>query len=305
MPPAPRQALGQRHLFILPSRLGWIYLCTALSVFLLGTNYQNNLILMLAFSMFSLFVMAMILTHRNLMGLVLVAGETPLADVGSAAPVVLTLTHPRECLSLDVRLGEQRVRVGLVSREAQAVTLPIPVVHRGLTRLPRLEVSSRFPLGLLRCWSLPDLGLSIWGAPQPVMGDLLDLDSGESPEAQPLPSSVTTALGDFSHMRDYQPGDPLSRVAWKQLAQGRGKLVKVFTEGGADSHRLDLNRVVGDLETRLSTLAFWIRQYQHQGDEWSLRLGARYLTADSGPAHAWACRMALAQHGVPHEPARR
>ncbi|MCD8548682.1 MAG: DUF58 domain-containing protein [Aeromonadaceae bacterium] len=33
---------------------------------------------------------------------------------------------------------------------------------------------------------------------------------------------------ELAELRPYRPGEPLSRLAWRQLAQGRGKLTKVF-----------------------------------------------------------------------------
>ena len=46
-------------------------------------------------------------------------------------------------------------------------------------------------------------------------------------------------------LRAHQSGEPLSRVAWKQLAQGRGLLVKQFCEPGQDDTHLSLPRVGG------------------------------------------------------------
>jgi uncharacterized protein (DUF58 family) len=45
------------------------------------------------------------------------------------------------------------------------------------------------------------------------------------------------------HAAAHQSGEALSRVAWKQLAQGRGLLVKQFCEPGQDDTHLSLQRV--------------------------------------------------------------
>ena len=60
---------GPRSLFILPTRLGLCYLLVMLAIYLLGTNYQNNLVLLVAYALGSLFMVTMWLTHRNLLGL--------------------------------------------------------------------------------------------------------------------------------------------------------------------------------------------------------------------------------------------
>ncbi|MGL6165381.1 MAG: DUF58 domain-containing protein, partial [Aeromonas veronii] len=69
IPPARQITLGTRSLFILPTRMGLLYLLVLLAIYLLGTNYQNNLVLLVAYCLGSLFMAAMWLTHRNLLGL--------------------------------------------------------------------------------------------------------------------------------------------------------------------------------------------------------------------------------------------
>ncbi|MFB0586661.1 DUF58 domain-containing protein, partial [Aeromonas salmonicida] len=78
----------------------------------------------------------------------------------------------------------------------------------------------------------------------------------------PTPAS----MGDFDMLRAHQSGEPLSRVAWKQLAQGRGLLVKQFCEPGQDDTHLSLQRVGGrDREKRLAVLAWWCDDYAKRG----------------------------------------
>src|SRR5699024_12707024 len=49
MPAARQQRLHQRLIFILPTGYGMLFLAVALAVFIAGINYQNNLLLGLAF----------------------------------------------------------------------------------------------------------------------------------------------------------------------------------------------------------------------------------------------------------------
>ncbi len=97
-------------------------------------------------------------------------------------------------------------------------------------------------------------------------------------------------------LRAHQSGEPLSRVAWKQLAQGRGLLVKQFCEPGQDDTHLSLSRVGGqDLEARLAVLAWWCGDYAKRGIPFSLTLAGRTLGPDSGAAFLQRCQLALAR----------
>ncbi|HAU4891590.1 TPA: hypothetical protein F3L22_24095, partial [Aeromonas hydrophila] len=86
IPPTRQITLQGRCLFILPTRLGLWYLLVMLAIYLLGTNYQNNLVLLVAYGLGSLFMVTMWLTHRNLLGLSLLGGPAVLGEAGSPLP---------------------------------------------------------------------------------------------------------------------------------------------------------------------------------------------------------------------------
>ena len=297
LPAARIQQLGNRQLFILPSRMGLLYAMTTLAIFILGTNYQNNLVLFLAFLLASLFLAAMWLTHRNLCGLQLLGGACVLTDVGTAAQLPLTLRHNREARSLSFSLAGNTLFVAGVGEAPLTIQLPLAAPQRGRLPLPRLKVESRFPLGLMRCWSLLDLEFEAWAAPAPQHGALLgQADSG--PEQARGRHEIASNIGDFSRLRDHQPGDAQSRIAWKQLAQGRGMLVKTFTLPQHQQLLLSLEQVAGAaLEQRLAVLAYWVAEHCRHGQPFVLQLGPQQLGPDCSPAHALQCRWALARYG--------
>jgi uncharacterized protein (DUF58 family) len=166
--------------------------------------------------------------------------------------------------------------------------------RRGRLPLERLRVESRYPLGLFRCWSLLDLQLEGWLAPAPEYGPLCGEATADAAGSRGLPTPAS--MGDFDMLRAHQSGEPLSRVAWKQLAQGRGLLVKQFCEPRQDDTHLNLQRVGGrDLEQRLAVLAWWCDDYTKRGIPFSLTLAGRTLGPDSGAAFLQHCRLALAR----------
>ena len=71
IPPTQKKTLNLNSIFIIPSRFGVLYLFVCVVVFLLGTNYQNNLVMGLSFFLFSVFNTCIIFAYRNLSGLTL------------------------------------------------------------------------------------------------------------------------------------------------------------------------------------------------------------------------------------------
>ncbi|WP_330543857.1 DUF58 domain-containing protein [Aeromonas hydrophila] len=294
IPPARQITLLGRSLFILPTRLGLWYLLVMLAIYLLGTNYQNNLVLLVAYGLGSLFMVTMWLTHRNLLGLSLLAGPTVLGEAGSPLPMPITVRSERPLQALQFSLNEGRLWLAQVDAVPQPLLLPVLGPRRGRLPLERLRVESRYPLGLFRCWTLLDLQLEGWLAPAPEYGPLRGEAATDTVgnRGQPTPAS----MGDFDMLRAHQSGEPLSRVAWKQLAQGRGLLVKQFCEPGQDDTHLSLQRVGGrDLEQRLAVLAWWCDDYAKRGIPFSLTLAGQTLGPDSGANFLQRCRLALAR----------
>lgn len=296
IPPARRITLGPRSLFILPTRLGLGYLLVMIAIYLLGTNYQNNLVLLVAYCLASLFTAAMWLTHRNLLGLSLLGGPMALGEAGQPLPIRVTVYARRPARALQLTLNEGTLWLAQADPAPASLLLPVKGGRRGRVTLSRLRVESRYPLGLFRCWSLLDLQLEAWLAPAPLHGGLLasTVQGEREGQGQAMPAT----LGDFDTLRPHRPGEPPSRIAWKQLAQGRGLLIKQFEEPLLDDTHLSLSRVGGqDLETRLAVLAWWCADYARRGLPFTLTLAGQTIGPESGPAFLQRCRLALARLG--------
>lgn len=171
IPPARQMTLGPRSLFILPTRMGLLYLLVMIAIYLLGTNYQNNLVLLVSYCLGSLFMAAMWLTHRNLLGLELLGGSTMLGEAGSQVPIQVTVRSGRSCQALHFALNEGSLWLAQANSTPQSLTLPVRGMQRGRLPLGRLRVESRYPLGLFRCWicnwkpgSRPSLSMGHCGA---------------------------------------------------------------------------------------------------------------------------------------------
>lgn len=296
IPPARQVTLGARSLFILPTRLGLGYLLVMIAIYLLGTNYQNNLVLLIAYCLASLFIAAMWLTHRNLLGLSLLGGPMVLGEAGQPLPIRVTVRALRPARALQLTLNEGSLWLAQADSAPASLILPVKGGRRGRVALNRLRVESRYPLGLFRCWSLLDLQLEAWLAPAPLYGSLLTGASQTEQAGQG--QAVPATLGDFDTLREHRPGEPPSRIAWKQLAQGRGLLVKQFEEPLQDDTHLTLSRVSGqDLEAQLSVLAWWCSDFAKRGVPFTLTLAGQTLGPESGPAFLQRCRLALARVG--------
>ena len=317
IPPAPRLTLGYRNLFILPSRLGYQYLLLLGALFVLGTNYQNNLVLALAYLLLSLFITTLIYCHQNMVGITLSSLPTPAHYVGDTVRFAIRLQSPTPRYALQLqphRPGhsrawplrkERRQQNRLVLNEElpvldQASTLGLLLSpwRRGILQAGRLELSSHYPLGLFKCWTLVDLQQEALIYPKPTACHLQPLvadpgydaagnGNGESSEiSHQANQSRSHNVEELSGLRPHKPGEAMSLIAWKQFAQGRGLLSKEFATEERPACWLSLSRAPGQtLEEQISALCYQVLELGKQGQLYGLRLAEVRVPPGHGNAH--------------------
>ncbi|MGY2437354.1 hypothetical protein ACW4FQ_29880, partial [Escherichia coli] len=106
-------------------------------------NYQNNLVLLVSYCLGSLFMAAMWLTHRNLLGLELLGGSTVLGEAGSQVSIQVTVRSGRPCQALHFALNEGSLWLAQANSTPRSLTLPVRGMQRGRLPLGRLRVESR------------------------------------------------------------------------------------------------------------------------------------------------------------------
>lgn len=298
--------LAQRRVFILPTGAGMGFAVLILVLLIGSINYSLGLGFALTFTMGTCAMVDIVMTYKNLAHLHLRPGRAQPLFAGEVAQFELHLVNrtklARYALWVDfIDAGEARHAVDVADGASSTVLLSAPSLERGWLAAPRVRLSTRFPLGLLRAWSYwqPDLSALVYPFPEE--------------NAPPLPmSGVESADGhghaghdDFAGIRSYQPGDPLRHMAWRQIARldpaDGGQLVTKHFEGGAiDELVLDFNALPSfmNLELRLSRMTRWVLDAEQRALPYAFRIGAIDFEASSGEAHQAACLRALALHGL-------
>jgi uncharacterized protein (DUF58 family) len=289
--------LGHRRVYIVPSRLGWMF-AGALGVLLLGSiNYSLALGFALTFLLAGLGLAGMVHTARNLAALEVRAGRVEPVFAGEAAQFRLYLCNhaPFDRPAILVRQlasGAQTV-VDVAARAVADAVLGVPAARRGRLPLGRVMLETRFPLGLFRAWSYvePDAHCLVY--PRPATSPLPAAAAGAAGGAARVQSRGTD---DFSGLRAYQLSDSPRHVAWKVMARADDMLTKQFSGEAALDLWLEwraLPAALG-LEERLSRLAGWVLAAERAGARYGLRLPGGEMAPGRGEPHRSACLQALA-----------
>ncbi|WP_440875816.1 DUF58 domain-containing protein [Thalassotalea sp. PLHSN55] len=303
MPAKNRYQLTSRNIFIFPSKFGFAYLAFLLLLFLLGTNYQNNVILLLTYLLASFFISAMLHSFYNVRGLEV----AQLAEVRGfsgqtiAVPIELNSTKARHHFSFSFNNQPKCFQQTIVSGKS-SVNATFFATHRGRQSLGRLKVASEYGLGLFTTWTQLDLNIDVIIYPEPkvIKGAFLaenDMQSdNDAAKAMPVNNAKPIKQGDdFYALEPYRLGQPLSHVAWKQVARGQGWLTKQYQQDSADEIWLSLSAMpAADVDTKLSMLCGLILEYDGQGKKFGVKFPRFHIEPEQGAQHLAHCLTELA-----------
>ncbi len=295
-----RARIGPRQIYILPTRYGLVFAGVVLLMVLGGLNYAANLALLLAFLLASVAVVGMLHTWRNLLGLELEAQAAPPVFAGDEAvfPVSLRETRGWRRPGLELRLeeGAGALSLTLPAGGGAEAGIRVPAPRRGRLTLPRLEVASRYPLGLVRAWSRVELPARTLVYPRPAERGRRHLEPGYR---RARAGDKGRGTDDFVGLRPYRPGDPPSRLDWKALARERGLVVREFGGDREEEVWIAWENQHGDPEARLSAMCRALLEAAREGLHPGLVLPGRRIPPATGEAHRHRCLEALALYGGP------
>ncbi len=293
-PEIPPVTLVQRRIFILPTKQGYFFAFTLLILLLSSINYSLSLGFVLTFLLGSMAGVAMLHTWRNLAHLRIRPGRCEPVFAGETAHFTVTaetLSQTRFSVAAR-RRGDEPVYADVVAGDVAPLVMPLVAARRGMVHCGRLEVFTRYPVGLFHAWSYVDFGMAVVVYPRPD-------PAGGTPPAQSRSASEEgiPVAGDeeFNMLRAYRAGDTPKQIAWKALAREQGLLTKEFSATASSELWLDLDQArAADIESRLSILCHWVLQADRFGQSYGLRLPGNVIRPARGEAHRARCLEALA-----------
>lgn len=290
--------LENRRLFIFASRAGFLFLGALLIMLLTAVNYQNNMGYALTFWLTTMAIVAIHHTHGNLLNLRITAVRAASVFPGQQAEFVIRLeaAGTRAHRSIRLEWPESDLLVDVPPGEPVDVSLFRQAGERGWFTPGRLRVESRFPVGLLRCWSFVDLDLKALVYPRPVA-------PGRDPEAEAdqgvVGFSDMSGHDDLLGFRDYRPGDSPRHVDWRAYAREQALQTRLYSAPARQHHRLSWEDYPGvPTEQRLSWLCHRALVINETGDEFGLTLPGVDIPLGSGDRHCELVLRALALHGL-------
>jgi uncharacterized protein (DUF58 family) len=304
-PEAAPVGLRQGRIYILPTLPGLAF-AGVLSVMLIASiNYGISLGYAFTFLLGGAGVASALFAFRNLLRLSIRYGKVESAFPGSNVIFHLLIDNPdprrRPALRLIGSGKRGETHFDLPPGACSEILLALPAERRGVLPIGRTVIETRWPLGLVRTWSVivPDMEALVFPKPE-----------AKPPPPESFPGSrpvdwgnLRTGSEDFASLRAYQDTDSPRHMAWKVYARSGEMMTKEFSASTGDELFFDWDELPAGLseETRLSRLAAWLLHADQARNRYALRLPGCKFPSARGEAHLRRCLGALALHGIERE----
>lgn len=158
-------------------------------------------------------------------------------DSECAADEVM-VSHSGTKKSKRARGASQHLLVPRLQGE-QTIRLAVMTNRRGAFELPRLQIKTVYPLGIMRAWSYVYFARMAWVYPKPLSFDWQAQYLAVSSEDLPTGGQYTQGQDDFERLDTYIKGESLARVSWAHVARGQGMFTKHFADPVGHEQTLD------------------------------------------------------------------
>ncbi len=282
-----------RHIYVMPTRFGfWFGMLLALTA-IGGLNFNNNMTLMLGFLLAAVAQLTTLLAYRNAVGLRVDAIRAKPVFAGEPACFKVLLKNPedRNRFAIQAISPESVDCIDLAAQHSGQLSVLQMTDRRGWLAMEPFRIENRFPLGLFRAWSvvIPTARCLVYPKPSTHPPALPKTGRGDYGTAH-------QGEGEHFHgLREFQPGDPLRRIAWRTSARHQKLYSRVMESPSEEACELNWYLMgSGDTEEKLSILAAWVLRAEHRQIPYSLEMPSDALPADLGEEHRDACLKILA-----------
>lgn len=297
-----RKMVRVNRIYIMPSGRGMLFLAAIVVMVLTGATYNNNLIFLLAFFMFSIFVVSMLQTHYNVKGVRLGWGSSEEGFEGDSLALHLDLIQKRARHKRMLRIRTRSKTFVTLSEDffelmpqesSKLVRVELRAWKRGVFPLPDIILETYYPLGLFRAWKVFRFEASLVVYPRAESRQMLQPRSFEAGHEDL--GLRTSPEGDFGELKNYIMGESYHQIAWKHYAR-TGELFSKVHWGEEHKHYVIPWAVqVSDVEGSLRTISGWIKTALEENATFEMESPGTKIEPSMGLEHARRCWRLLAE----------
>lgn len=287
--------LSQRNIHILPGKQGLAFGVMLGLMLLTAINYQSSLVYLLVFILGSVFLISIWLCFFNMQGLTVRVSHLQPVEAGFPVQIKLEAhTAGKERSGFYAALDGESDVVYWAMEEQSSLVLDGRRYARGVYDLPAVRLETYFPFGLIRAWTWMWFDAQLLVYPKPIEPPKVEGGNGEEEEGQRRRDGEE--LGDA---REYQSGDSMRRVLWKNYARREELIVRSRESVACQTVMLDWEGYASfGAELALSYMCFDVLKLYSDNQEFALVMPGVEIPLGSGESHRDQCLAALAGYAL-------
>lgn len=215
----------KNRLRIIPTRYGLYCGALILAGFAMGYQIQNNFVLFAVLLLVIAYIFALFVAVRNVEALTITAQVEPYYFVNTSKTITLEINRTHPAYNLILMIGSTICVLGSTSSHLECgvlkpskIKIELHDFPRGIHRLPRFKIETRFPFGITRTWVWIELPLDLVIAPA--------FDMTAHKESEYLDAGFGDDVPDDYDLRPHMASDGLTRIEWKRYAASRRLMVR-------------------------------------------------------------------------------
>lgn len=290
--------LHYRRVYILPTKMGFVFAILLCAMLLGSINYDNSLGYLFTFLLASLAIVTIFHTYQNILNLAVGPLISKPVFAGQATTLSVQFDNRQHGLKLALQAcipNQSPSKFDLPAGTLSTIDIPMIFTQRGIQPMPRFVLYTIFPLGLFRAWSHIHLQQSLVVYATPSNDQYLPYNSIAQQVGE---QAAGYGADDYDGLRNYQPGDTMHHIHWKSAARHQNLHTKQYI--GASNAELWLNwhdSTKTEIEDRISQLTRWVMLADKAGIPYGLQLPNAQVDLNSGYQHKHHCLRLLATYG--------
>lgn len=296
-----KHIVRENRIYIIPSARGFLFFSVIIIMILAGATYNNNLIFLLSFFLFSAFVTSMVQTHYILKGVQIefVGSEDGFEGDRVALHFQIRQSHLRHRRGLLIRSLSRRFSTksnaieNLTPMEqSRPARIEVAAWKRGVHAVPEMVLETYFPMGLFRAWKVFRPAGEMYVYPRAF--GRLKLPNASYDFGQQDFGLRSSPEGDFGELKNYQEGESYRQIAWKHYARTRKLFTKVHWGQENKHYQIPWSPNSKDLEAYLMQMSQWVVTALEEEASFELETPDLKVESGRGLEHSKMCLRALA-----------
>jgi hypothetical protein len=277
------------NIYIIPTKLGFIYTGILFTIFLIGLTYTNNFTLITAFIMLTYFITQMLKSHQIIKNIELFNINIKSDFSDNPISINSNISNNNDAELIRCSIYEKKTEYAPKTYQNSEIKINAQIeLKRKKFKIDKIKFYSSGYSSLFYVWRYFGIDKTFYVYPKRRSNDI------NNTYTQNI-SQNSFNEEEFSHHVSYTPGMSAKRIDWNIFAKSEQLYWKKHIGSNNLDIVIDIDALVGEFEDKLSHAAYIIDYLFKNNIKWSLKYRGKSSESNSGIEHHKYCLELLSE----------